>query len=76
MAGYCTVTALLWKQFWQPGTSGSPAIAGRVTCSGTSSKNFSLAGGFLLITLGGWPRVPSWPTLRFVHPYASHGAER
>jgi putative oxidoreductase len=52
MAGYCAVTALLWKQFWKPGD---------FWCAGSSRardlfwdflKNLSLAGGFLLIALG------------------------
>ena len=52
LAGYCGMTALLWKQFW---------IQGDFWKAGTSKgrdlfwdflKNFALAGGLLLITVG------------------------
>ena len=52
MAGYCGVTALLWKQWWTPGdfwTSG--ASKGR-KLFWDFLKNFSLAGGFLLLAFG------------------------
>jgi putative oxidoreductase len=75
MAGYCWITALLWKQFWKPGD---------FWCAGSSRarellwdflKNLSLAGGFLLITFGTdaaqvralllHPQLSS-------HPYSAH----
>ena len=41
MAGYCCVTALLWKQFWKRrAISGTRATARAGTCFGTSSKTF------------------------------------
>jgi putative oxidoreductase len=52
MAGYCMVTALLWKQFWKPGDfwqSGDSRARGLFW---DFLKNFSLAGGFLLLTFG------------------------
>jgi putative oxidoreductase len=75
MAGYCWITALLWKQFWKPGD---------FWCAGSSRarelfwdflKNLSLASGFLLITFGTdaaqvkalllHPQLSS-------HPYSAH----
>ena len=35
MAGYCAVTALLFKRFWEPAISGHLARATGATCSGT-----------------------------------------
>ena len=51
LAGYCVVTALLWKQFWKPGDfldSNGKARA----LFWDFLKNVALAGGFLLITFG------------------------
>jgi putative oxidoreductase len=52
MAGYCGVTAILWKQFWAPGDfwHGGPSRGRDLFWD--FLKNFSLAGGFLLITFG------------------------
>ncbi len=50
LAGYCVVTALLWKQFWKPGdfwTGGK----GR-DLFWDFLKNCSLGAGILLITVG------------------------
>jgi putative oxidoreductase len=68
LAGYCGVTALLWKPFWKPGdfwTKGTSAARGLFW---DFWKNFALAGGFLLITFGtGADSVD-----RFVaHPWSS-----
>jgi putative oxidoreductase len=52
LAGYCGVTALLWKQFWRPGdfwTSSSGQARGLFW---DFLKNFALAAGFLFITFG------------------------
>ncbi len=52
LAGYCIVTALLWKRFWQQpdfklvGKSRSREVFWDFL------KNFALAGGFLMVTLG------------------------
>jgi len=52
LAGYCGVTALLWKQFWRPGDFWSaPSGQGR-TLFWDFLKNFALGAGFLLITFG------------------------
>ncbi|MCQ8241549.1 DoxX family protein [Rhizosaccharibacter radicis] len=52
MAGYCMVTALLWKRFWQPGDFWSGGKSKGRELFWDFLKNFSLAGGFLVITLG------------------------
>ncbi len=52
MAGYCGVTALLWKQFWKPGDFWAGSDSKGRTLFWDFLKNFSLAGGFLLITFG------------------------
>jgi putative oxidoreductase len=52
LAGYCLVTALLWKQFWrQPDFRLKGASSGREVFW-DFLKNFALAGGFLLLALG------------------------
>ena len=53
LAGYCVVTALLWKQFWKlPDFRLKGPSKGRVVFW-DFMKNFALAGGFLLLTTGG-----------------------
>jgi putative oxidoreductase len=52
MAGYCGVTALLWKRFWKPGDFWHPGASRARDLFWDFMKNFSLAGGFLLIALG------------------------
>lgn len=52
LAGYCAVTALLWKRFWQ-----APDFKLRGPSRGRDTfwdflKNLSVAGGFLLLALG------------------------
>jgi putative oxidoreductase len=72
MAGYCVVTALLWKQFWKPGD---------FWCTGDSKgrdlfwdflKNFSLAGGFLLLVVGAHGTIETFLADPFAssHPYS------
>jgi putative oxidoreductase len=53
LAGYCIVTALLWKRFWQPGDfwAGGADSKGRALFW-DFLKNLSLAGGFLLLVVG------------------------
>lgn len=73
LAGYCTVTALLWKQFWKKkdfrlrGTSG-----GRATFW-DFLKNLGLAGGFLMLAFGatstGFQAFLAHP-LASSHPYS------
>ena len=50
MAGYCGVTALLWKQFWKPGDFWAGGKGRELFWD--FWKNLALAGGFLLITIG------------------------
>lgn len=52
MAGYCMVTALLWKQFWKPGDFWQAGDSQARGLFWDFLKNFSLAGGFLLLTFG------------------------
>ena len=68
MAGYCMVTALLWKRFWQPGDFWSRGDSQGRTLFWDFLKNFSLAGGFLLITFG--TTAPE-ATRFFADPFAS-----
>ena len=52
LAGYCGVTALLWKQFWKPGDFWSSNAGQGRTLFWDFLKNFALGAGFLLITFG------------------------
>ena len=52
MAGYCGLTALLWKQFWKPGDFFRPGDSKGRDLFWDFLKNFSLAGGFLLVAFG------------------------
>jgi len=68
LAGYCIITALLWKQFWK-----QPDFSLRGKSSGREVfwdflKNLAVAGGFLMIAIG--PNGSSvW---RFIHaPFSS-----
>ena len=52
LAGYCAVTALLWKQFWtKPDFKLQGASLGRDTFW-DFLKNLALAGGFLMLAFG------------------------
>ena len=73
LAGYCVVTALLWKQFWK-----APDFRLRGTSGGRDIfwdflKNLALAGGFLALAFGasaaGWQGFLAHP-LASSHPYA------
>lgn len=52
MAGYCMVTALLWKQFWKPGDFWRAGDSRGRDLFWDFLKNFALAGGFLLLVTG------------------------
>lgn len=75
LAGYCGVTALLWKQFWRPGDFWHRGPSKARDLFWDFLKNVSLAGGFLLITFGTGPagiaRIVAHP-LSSSHPYAVH----
>jgi putative oxidoreductase len=81
LAGYCAVTALLWKQFWrQQDFRLTGKSAGREVFW-DFLKNFAVAGGFLMLAFG--PNAVSASRFFHVpfastHPYAMHriGAER
>ncbi len=73
LAGYCGVTALLWKQFWKaPDFCLQGASRGRDTFW-DFLKNLALAGGFLVLALGanstGFQTFLTHP-LASSHPYA------
>jgi putative oxidoreductase len=68
LAGYCGVTALLWKQFWKPGDFWASSTGQGRSLFWDFLKNFALGAGFLLITFG--TDAPS--TSAFIaHPMAS-----
>ncbi len=52
LAGYCAVTAILWKQWWQPGDFWHRGDSKARNLFWDFLKNFSLAGGFLLLAFG------------------------
>ena len=52
LAGYCAVTALLWKQFWRPGDFWSSSVGKARALFWDFWKNLALAAGFLLIVFG------------------------
>ena len=72
MAGYCMVTALLWKQFWKPGDFWQGGDSKARGLFWDFLKNFSLAGGFLLLVVGAHGRFGDFLTAPFAssHPYA------
>jgi putative oxidoreductase len=79
MAGYCTVTAILWKRFWAQGDFWSdPAGRGR-TLFWDFLKNVSLGAGFLLLTVGtdgsGLAAFLAHP-LASSHPYSASMEKR
>lgn len=52
LAGYCAVTALLWKQFWVPGDFWTASDGKARTLFWDFWKNLALGAGFLLIAFG------------------------
>ena len=76
LAGYCGVTALLWKQFWQPGDFWHAGTSKGRDLFWDFLKNFSLAGGFLLITFGTTSATAErffHDPLSSTHPYTQVG---
>ncbi len=53
LAGYCVVTAILWKQFWKKHEFRLKGECGGRDLFWDFLKNFALAGGLLLLTFGG-----------------------
>lgn len=79
MAFYCAVTALLWKQFWTPGDFWRAGESQGRALFWDFLKNFSLAGGFLLIAFGTTAATAGdfiAHPLSSSHPYAQKAAER
>ena len=74
MAGYCAVTAILWKRFWAQGDFWSDAGGKGRGLFWDFLKNFSLGAGFLLVTVGadgsGLRPFLDHPTASS-HPYAA-----
>ncbi len=79
MAGYCALTALLFKRFWQPGDFWSAGESKARDLFWDFLKNFSLASGFLLIVVGldghDWRAFVTDP-LASSHPYAASASPR
>ncbi len=68
LGGYCMVTALLWKQFWVPGDFWRTGESKGRDLFWDFLKNFSLAGGFMILTFG----VTAQTAVGFfTHPLAS-----
>ncbi len=53
LAGYCAVTALLWKQFWKSDDFRLKGPSKGREVFWDFLKNFALAGGFLILATGG-----------------------
>ena len=72
MAGYCMVTALLWKQFWKPGDFWRAGDSKGRDLFWDFLKNFSLAGGFLLLVVGAHGTIGTFLADPFAssHPYS------
>jgi putative oxidoreductase len=74
MAGYCVATAVLFKRFWEPGDFWHRGQSKARDLFWDCLKNFSLAGGFLLITVGvNGNALPTFIANPFAssHPYAA-----
>lgn len=74
MAGYCAVTAVLFKRFWEPGDFWSKGESKGRELFWEFLKNLSLASGFLLIVVGlgghDWHSFVANP-FASSHPYAA-----
>lgn len=74
MAGYCVVTAMLFKRFWRPGDLWKSGESQGRQLLWDFLKNVSLASGFLLLTVGldghAWRAFVNDP-LASSHPYAA-----
>jgi putative oxidoreductase len=74
MAAYCAATAVLFKRFWEPGDFWKSGQSKGRDQFWDFLKNFSLAGGFLLITVGiNGAALPGFLANPFAssHPYAA-----
>lgn len=68
LAGYCMVTALLWKQFWKADDFRLKGSSKGRDVFWDFLKNFALAGGFLVLATGGTAYGVSHLIL---HPFSS-----
>jgi putative oxidoreductase len=79
MAGYCAMTAVLFKRFWEPGDFWSSGDSKGRDLFWDFLKNFSLASGFLLIVVGldghSWHSFVSDP-FASSHPYSAAALPR
>ena len=74
LAGYCAVTALLWKQFWKTGDFRLKGPSKGRDVFWDFLKNFAVAGGFLVLATGGTAygvRHLILHPLSSSHPYSS-----
>lgn len=74
LAGYCAVTALLWKQFWNSGDFRLKGPSKGRDVFWDFLKNFAVAGGFLVLATGGTSYGVSHlirHPLSSSHPYTS-----
>lgn len=73
LAGYCLVTAMLWKQFWKSPDFRLKGVSGGREIFWDFLKNSALAGGLLLLAFGtdasGVRNLWSHP-FASTHPYA------
>ncbi|WEN16665.1 DoxX family protein [Rhodanobacter sp. AS-Z3] len=53
LAGYCAVTAMLWKQFWKTKDFRLKGPSKGRAVFWDFMKNFALAGGFMILATGG-----------------------
>lgn len=77
LAGYCIITAVLWKQFWKRPDFGLRGKSAGREVLWDFLKNFAVAGGFLMLAIG--PNSSS--VSQFIHapfssthPYSALGA--
>jgi putative oxidoreductase len=79
MAGYCAVTAILFKRFWEPGDFWWSGESNGRDLFWDFLKNFSLASGFFLIVVGldghAWQSFVADP-LASSQPYATAALPR
>lgn len=68
LAGYCAVTALLWKQFWKTNDFRLKGPSKGREVLWDFLKNFALAGGFLVLATGG---TAYGVTHLILHPFSS-----
>jgi putative oxidoreductase len=79
LAGYCAVTALVWKQFWRPGDFWRSSDGKARALFWDFWKNLALAAGFLLIVFGtdasSIAQFFAHPTIQS-HPYPTYTGAR